>query len=337
MKADAVEYDSNSPFGIGDNAFFPSMAMDYTGTMLPGVDVPQLASFENQRRYAQDLELDHAPQFSSGGNRRDGHVSNKPPGQNEPKSTPGPRRRRSEKGYGTETVSSVANQAMEVDSTRPASEMTRQDSGGSSTACSHRLHKSQRDTGKNFERILDIVEEAGFDSIDSMAGHYYSAKFEANSITHMAQANSRSRNLRRLLQTQQKTSTEWTKQETQAYEEEIVRSATSICHNELRVFRARRTDSQRRPSVSRTETTPSNSSSSSISQSRSSMGTVDQLRQLLHKEESSQPTQQEKRLLRQCVPETWSLLSELGTDVMPAQVSQAVYTFLHTISAGASG
>lgn len=226
---------------------------------------------------------------------------------------------------------------MGVDTPKVTSNFTRRHPGGSPTPSNESQKSALTEAGSVFERILDVVEEAGFDSIDMMAAQYYSAKFQPNSISQLAQANSRSRDLRRLLQTLQKTAKQWSKHETQAYEEEIVKSAKNICRDELRLFRERQVDRlTRRPSLSRTESAPGSSYSGSMTgQNRRSTGTVDQLSLLLRKEESSQPTQQEKRLLRQCLPETWSLLSELAreSDLPPAQVSQAVYTFLHMTTA----
>ena len=173
-----------------------------------------------------------------------------------------------------------------------------------------------------------------------MAAQYYSAEFEANSTSQSAQANSRSRDLRRLLQIPQKTAKAWSRQETQAYHEEIVRSANSICQDEVHEFRERQANRPCRPSVSCTADSTGSSDSNTVKGlNRSSAGTVDQLRQLLLKEESRQPTQQEKRLLRQCMPETWSLLSGLAqvSDLPPAEVSQIVYRFMHMVTANTVG
>ena len=106
-----------------------------------------------------------------------------------------------------------------------------------------------------------------------------------------------------------------------------MRSAGSICLDELRVLREGQADRLQGTSAPSSGSIPRSSSRTASSGS----GTVDQLRQLLLKEESKQPTQQEERLLRQCLPETWSLLSGLarGSDLPPAQVSQFVYSFLH--------
>lgn len=89
-----------------------------------------------------------------------------------------------------------------------------------SSAAVNESHKSaSTDSGSEFERILAVVEEIVFDSFDMMAAQYYSAKFQLNSISQLAQANSRSRDLRQLLQILQKTAMEWNKHETQAYDE----------------------------------------------------------------------------------------------------------------------
>ena len=189
------------------------------------------------------------------------------------------------------------------------------------------------------------AQEAGFESIDIMAAQYYTANFAPNSTSQLVQANSRSRDLRRLLQTLLSATQDWSKQQRQVYEEDIVRSAKCICLDELRIFRERQADCSRRSTTYRTESAPDssiNSDGSLISQLNCCRaGTAGQQRQpLLKGKEFGQknPTQQEKRLLRQCLPETWSLLSELAWgcayDFPPTQGSQVVYSFLHYVTSG---
>ncbi|MCJ1379347.1 hypothetical protein MMC17_002448 [Xylographa soralifera] len=79
-----------------------------------------------------------------------------------------------------------------------------------------------------FERILDIVEEVGFDSIDSMAAEYYSATFKGESTPHWAQSLSRTRRLQKFLATLHTSTKNWSTEETRGYYEQIVRSAESI-------------------------------------------------------------------------------------------------------------
>ena len=187
------------------------------------------------------------------------------------------------------------------------------------------------------------AQEAGFESIDIMVAQYYTANFAPNSTSQLVQANSRSRDLRRLLQTLLSATQDWSKQQRQVYEEDIVRSAKCICLDELHIFRERQTDCPRRSTTYRTESAPDNSINSDgslISQLNCCRaGTAGQQRKTLLKEKEfgqKKPTQQEKRLLRQCLPETWSLLSELAWgcayDFPPTQGSQVVYSFLHYVT-----
>ena len=229
-----------------------------------------------------------------------------------------------------EPRSSVETETMEVSTPDTVFRNKRQHSYSSSTPSTKTLSLAATDSGSEFENILNVIEDAGFDSVDMMTAQYYSANFRPNSIAQLAQANSRSRDLRQLIQALQKTTPYWSKQETQAYEEEIIQSAKSICLAELSDFREKRAEYSCGPSG---EGSPISNSTAKNSD-RSSAGTVDKLRHLLLNEEANLPTQQEKRLLRQCVPETWSLLSGLarGSDLPPLQVSQIVYTFLHMIT-----
>ena len=122
-----------------------------------------------------------------------------------------------------------------------------------------------------------------------------------------------------------------------------MRSVKIICLDELRVFRERQADRPRRPITYRTKSAPESSINSDGSLighlSCCRAGTVGQQHQTLLKEKETgqkKPTQQEKRLLQQCLPETWSLLSELAWgcayDFLPAQASQMVYNFLHYVT-----
>lgn len=99
------------------------------------------------------------------------------------------------------------------------------------------VQSTRTDLEDRFGRILDIVEEAGFDSFDSMAAQYYTAKFRENTTPHCAQSLSRSRHLRRLLASLHDSTKDWSSRETQGYREEIIRSAESIYVEELRRFK----------------------------------------------------------------------------------------------------
>lgn len=299
--------------------------------MAPGLNLTNLNTLEAECQCAPNPQPEYVHRQVSHDNHNPETSSTNIPSPARSEHDPALHNWRSHERDDTESRRSVQADTMEVETPRPIPRIVGKDSN-ELAATSHRSDTSAPvSEGEKFERILDAVEEAGFDSIDTMAAQYYSTEFPPDSSSQLAQAISRSRDLRRLLQTLQKTAKTWSPQETQAYQEEIVRSAGSICLDELRMFRERQADRLQGASAASSGSIPRSSSSNSSSIAGSGADTMDQLRQLLLKEESKQPTQQEKRLLRQCLPETWSLLSGLarGSDLPPAQVSQVVYSFLH--------
>ena len=90
---------------------------------------------------------------------------------------------------------------MEVDTPRASPGVTWNDSNSSLTASDEpQKSAAATDLGSEFEHILDVVEGTGFESIDTMVAQHYTANFAPNSTSPLAQTNSRSRDLRRLLQ-----------------------------------------------------------------------------------------------------------------------------------------
>ncbi|MCJ1252139.1 hypothetical protein MMC30_009377, partial [Trapelia coarctata] len=187
-----------------------------------------------------------------------------------------------------------------------------------------------------FEGILDAVEEAGFDSIESMAVEYYSANFKPDAMPHWAQSHSRSRSLRRLLAALYDSARDWSREDARGYREEILRSAEGIyCEEVLRLSRDK-------------------AAAAPFGQKMAKLKT------LLEDQELAQEIQQDRKFLRQQVscldhvrrsngqhperrinaytllqmPETWSLLSELvRKSGMPwNHGSVMVYTVLHLLS-----
>jgi hypothetical protein len=84
-----------------------------------------------------------------------------------------------------------------------------------------------------FERILEIVEEAGFDSIDSMVATYYTAVFPECSAVYRMQSTSRTRGLRSLFSSLSQSYRGWAEREKTAYREEIARGAGEVYCDEL--------------------------------------------------------------------------------------------------------
>lgn len=84
-----------------------------------------------------------------------------------------------------------------------------------------------------FERIQEFVEDAGFESLESMMAAYYSSSFNAGTSSKPAQAVGRSRRLRSFLSAIHRNHTSWGEQERSTYREEIVRAAEGIYADEL--------------------------------------------------------------------------------------------------------
>jgi hypothetical protein len=101
-----------------------------------------------------------------------------------------------------------------------------------SVAASHMkiIHTGMED---RFETIIASVEDAGFDSIDSMSSAYYTTSFGEHTAIHALQSQSRSRRLRTLLASLRQKSAEWIDREAQGYREEIMRGAEDIFTREL--------------------------------------------------------------------------------------------------------
>lgn len=97
-----------------------------------------------------------------------------------------------------------------------------------------------------FERILKLVEEAGFDTLDGMAAAYYTAKFQPDSRVHYAQSQSRTRYLRPFLQALNVNSTDWPPQEVAGYKDGTARSAVGVYVEELAGLRQRQQQQQTR-------------------------------------------------------------------------------------------
>lgn len=70
---------------------------------------------------------------------------------------------------------------------------------------------------------MHIVEDNGFDSIDSMTSTYYTSELSEDSFLRPMQATSRTRRLRSLLSDLQASHKSWTERERSAYAEEMVR------------------------------------------------------------------------------------------------------------------
>ncbi|KAF2139770.1 uncharacterized protein K452DRAFT_300274 [Aplosporella prunicola CBS 121167] len=83
------------------------------------------------------------------------------------------------------------------------------------------------------ERMLEVIEELGFENIDVMTSTYYTADFQRGTLAHLAQAASRRRRLRKVIATLHSSSQGWGRSEAQGYHDAMLRSAEHHYTQEL--------------------------------------------------------------------------------------------------------
>lgn len=93
--------------------------------------------------------------------------------------------------------------------------------------------KNKGDEVTRLERVLEVIDEAGFESVDSMVTAYYTSDFPLGSSVRSAQALSKKRHLRRLLAALHESSKGWEAQELQNYREGVMQSAEDILADEM--------------------------------------------------------------------------------------------------------
>lgn len=164
----------------------------------------------------------------------------------------------------------------------------------------------KEDETSRLEKVLEAIDEAGFDSLDSMVAVYYTSEFPCGSPIHSAQALSKKRHLRRLLATLHESAKNWDAQELQNFREGIMRNAEDILVDEMQSLDM---DSLNGPGNDKT---------------------LGKLESAFVGREGYEATKENKKVFKQRATETWSLLTELGNAVgiQPAQNAQIVSTFL---------
>lgn len=152
-----------------------------------------------------------------------------------------------------------------------------------------------------FERILELVEESGFDSLDRMAAAYYTAKFQPDSRARYAQSQSRTRYLRPLLQTLSTNNTGWPRRESAGYKDGIARSAEAVYVEELAAFRQRQQQQQIREPGSPASTGSSDDADKSILGERRAVALAEKFRQFFMAVDASRGAKEDKQVFRQQV------------------------------------
>ncbi|WQF82590.1 hypothetical protein CDEST_07604 [Colletotrichum destructivum] len=164
------------------------------------------------------------------------------------------------------------------------------------------------------ERVLHIVEDNGFDSIDSMTSTYYTSELSEDCFLRPMQATSRTRRLRSLLSDLQASHKSWTERERSAYAEEMVRSAEGICSDELGALYGSRapltSPLRRRASSTLREPSLQDQQSAGLHTKRREIAR--RIREVLSSLDISEFLQKDQAALQTSVPETWSMMIELA-------------------------
>lgn len=164
-----------------------------------------------------------------------------------------------------------------------------------------------------FERILELVEEAGFDTLDGMAAAYYTTRFQPDSRARYAQSQSRTRYLRPLLQALNVSSTDWPGREAAGYKNGIARSAEGVYVEELAGFRKR----QQKQQTTEAESPPSTGSSEGTDMSslggKRAAALAEKFRQFFMVVDASRGVKEDRQIFRQQVSYPLVLYSPLSS------------------------
>ncbi|EGX94294.1 hypothetical protein CCM_02565 [Cordyceps militaris CM01] len=173
------------------------------------------------------------------------------------------------------------------------------------------------------ERIREFVEDAGFESLESMMAAYYRANLSATAHggARPAQAVGRSRRLRSFLSGIHRSHVEWGEQERSAYREEIVRAAEEIYADELStmVHAATETSSSKMLSIA---------GSSKPTAETSRVYIAHRIQNLISDQDIQDFMRKDRQELQDTVAETWSLITQLvqNTGQSPQQKASNLAT-----------
>lgn len=109
------------------------------------------------------------------------------------------------------------------------------------------LPQDHDDVGSKFERILQLIEDAGLQGFDSLVEQYYTGSFKEDTVIYYAQSKSRSRSLGHLLGCLHESTKNWGGREARGYQQHIIKVAEEFFVDE--VVHARKDLGQRPPSA----------------------------------------------------------------------------------------
>ncbi|OJD13928.1 hypothetical protein AJ78_05665 [Emergomyces pasteurianus Ep9510] len=87
---------------------------------------------------------------------------------------------------------------------------------------------------ERLEKILSVIEEEGYESMDALAAEYYTGQFPKDSLLASEQFHSRTRRLGRLLHQIHQSCKTWSKIETAGYRDIVIRTAEELFQEEVR-------------------------------------------------------------------------------------------------------
>ncbi|EGC45673.1 predicted protein [Histoplasma capsulatum var. duboisii H88] len=110
------------------------------------------------------------------------------------------------------------------------------DPSGTKTDCcrNKRRRTSDGDGERRLERVLSVVEEVGYESLDAVVAEYYIGQFPKDSLLASEQFHSRTRRLGRLLNQVHQSSKIWSKKEAAGYRDIVIRAAEELFQEEVR-------------------------------------------------------------------------------------------------------
>ncbi|KLJ07387.1 hypothetical protein EMPG_17117 [Blastomyces silverae] len=200
-------------------------------------------------------------------------------------------------------------------------------SGARRNSCRNKRRRTPHETSeRRLERILSVIEEEGYESLDDVVAEYYIGQFPKDSLLASEQFHSRTRRLGRLLHQVHRSSGAWSKKEAAGYRDVVTRAAEELFQEEVRsranVIMDVQIHPHRRASPSPSSINrlwmPSHEepdipgSAANLSHNDTKASAHAAVRDLLFESGLSPVLMQDLSRLQSTVPETFTLLTELA-------------------------
>ncbi|KKZ64325.1 hypothetical protein EMCG_09709 [[Emmonsia] crescens] len=193
--------------------------------------------------------------------------------------------------------------------------------------CKNKRRRTSYGAGeRRLERILSVIEEEGYESLDAVAAEYYIGQFPKDSLLASEQFHSRTRRLGRLLHQVHQSSKGWSKKEAAGYRDIVIRAAEELFQEEVRsrirepnevlIHQQQRASpslsSINSPWMSSHEDPDISGTAAKASQKDTRVSAYAAVRNLLRERDLAPVLMQDVSRLQNTVPETFTLLTELA-------------------------